>query len=525
MRFPTLLVFALLFLATAALGDRILLRDGRRFEGTLKSKSATEVVFETRFGVMRFPADEVVEIELGKTPRQEFDERWKGCTSAADFYALGVWADEAKIKAQARKAMKKARALDPEHEGANRWLGYVLHRGRWVTAKERDRLLAEEEAADMRKRGLVRHGDRWVSAEEKARLEAGLVYHEGRWMTPEEAKRAQGLVLYDGVWIEAHRARAQTHAAVVFEAAGAQGHVFLGPDFALAGPFDERFLAPIGAGLVRGRAWFDERFDCPSGIDLLGGRAAEFYVWGRADAHYLDSVEHLISLTTTAPKGWTEAVKRTHGFIYWDPFCLSSARVWGRPQEDLAGHCYHHWGHLLLNRHRYDGRLLPPWFDEGFAALVEYEVHGRNAVFCLGSPAAAEHIGPTATTKVETVFDTKLFRRGIWRETLITALENGDRRLTHFDHLARRQFGELSLIEIAMSMGIVSWLESRGEGTLERFHASLRKSAPRAPQRVLLKGAARQARYDAAFQEAVGSGWRGADRAWRSWFLEEERER
>ena len=81
------------------------------------------------------------------------------------------------------------------------------------------------------------------------------------------------------------------------------------------------------------------------------------------------------------------------------------------------------------------------------------------------------------------------------------------------------QRGQLTLVDIAMAMGILNWLEEAGEGTLERFHGALRKSAPDAPLRVSTKGADRQARYDEAFLAAVDLDWRAADKEWRAWFL------
>jgi len=65
----------------------------------------------------------------------------------------------------------------------------------------------------------------------------------------------------------------------------------------------------------------------------------------------------------------------------------------------------------------------------------------------------------------------------------------------------------------------VAWIEQRGQGSLRRFQESLKTSAPLAPQRVQVQTGTRQARYDAAFQEAVGMGWRAADKEWRTWFL------
>jgi len=517
-----LLLAACLLLALPATADVILLKDGRRFEGTVKKETKTEVVFTTDFGDMTFKASEVSRIERGQTKRQEFDARYKSAKTADELYELGVWAEENKLKSQARRAMRKAREKDPNHEGASRWLGLTKYKGQWLTEEELVEAKAREEVAEMRKRGLVQQEGRWVTLAEKEKLDAGLVYHDGKWMTPVEQKAAQGLVQVDGRWIHAHVARAREHGASVLAKAGVQGEVVLGPDHAVVGPFSREFLEDISAGLVTGREVFDEQFEAAPGLELLGGRAAEIYVWGRDSEHYTSTVDYLGGLTDTVPDGWAEVVKKTHGFMYWDPFCCSSARVKGRPDDHLAGHSYHHWGHLLLNRHRYDGRLLPPWFAEGYATAFEFQVHGRIDVMCLGKPASivTETGGRTSARKrtVEYVFDQKLVREGGWKDTLLKALQDGETKVPSFDDLARTQFGALTVLDIVMSSAICSWLQTH-EGALERFHASLRGSAPKAPQRVLFESPARHARYDAAFRAAVGMGWKQVDQEWRKWVL------
>ncbi len=223
---------------------------------------------------------------------------------------------------------------------------------------------------------------------------------------------------------------------------------------------------------------------------------------------------------STMPPGWADAIKKTHGFVYWDPFCLSSARVMGRPMDDLAGHSYHHWGHLLLNRTGYDGKLLPPWYDEGFSSLFEFKLHGRNALFCIAHQPGYDTGGATSTKRVEFTFDTKEFRKGTWAQALVEALEAKDPRIASFDKLAQKQIGELNMIDIAMGMAVTLWLDKQGEGAIRRFHDTLRATAPAPPQRVILKGIDRQGRYDKAFQAAVQLNWREADQAWRKWFLE-----
>jgi len=499
----------------------LLLKHGRRFEGTVKQQTQEKIVFVTRFGELTFPMSQVSSLERGRTTGQEFDERWKGCKTANEFHALGLWAEKQKLKPSARRAMKRAREIDAGHKGASTWLGLVKYKGQWMKPESRAALLVLAEEVEMRKRGLVRHGSEWVTLEEKSKLDAGLVYFEGHWLNPEEFKRAQGLELFDGKWVPTGVGSAVGHVQAVLSRAGVTGQVVHGTNAAVGGPFPRSFLQGITEGLDRGRTWFDGQFQTEEGVLLLGGQLAEFYVWDRNSKPYLETVDELVALTDTVPEGWAEAVKKTHGFLFWHPLCISSARVLGRPKDDLAGHSFHHWGHILLNRKGYDGRLLPPWLDEGFASLAEFHIHGRNAVFCIASPATVITDGPTSARKVEHVFDSKKFRRGAWRETLAhaLALESAVGGVPSFDKLAQKHFGQLTLIDIATSMGILSWLEDRGEGALERFHAALRKSAPAAPLRVMLKGADRQARYDEAFRAAVDLGWRAADKEWRAWFL------
>jgi hypothetical protein len=239
-------------------------------------------------------------------------------------------------------------------------------------------------------------------------------------------------------------------------------------------------------------------------------------LWNRDSAPYQATVEHFASLTKTVPEGWAALVKERHGFFWNDPYALSSARVWNRPDEDLVGHCVHHWGHMLLGRLGYDGRLLPPWYDEGFASLSEFRAFRRNAVFCR-SVATTKATTGTTTKKAATTFnfDQGLFREGAWKDTLRKALEA--QVVPSFDRLASLEVGQLELLDIACGMAIVQWLDEHSPEALSRFHASLRKSQPASPERVLdMKS--RGAQYDAAFQAATGLHWRAADQAWRAWF-------
>jgi hypothetical protein len=522
-------LLALAALCGAARADLLVTKDGRRLEGKVVAETAAAVRFQTGAGEIEVPRDQIASLERGRTRAEELAEREKTARTADEVFALVRFADENGMKAQAKRLVKRALALDPMHAGANQYVGNVLYKGAWMTPAERDRRAAADQEAEMLARGLVRWQDRWVTPEEQGHLARGEELVDGVWLSFPEAQRRRGLEEFQGQWLPRPEALARQDVAAVEKVVSLDLNVLVGPDAILAGPQDEAGLQAIAAGLAKGRAWFDATFQSKPGLELFGGRLAEFYMFEPSDA-YTGSVEHFAGLTKTVGEGWADAVKKTHGFLWWDPYPLSSARRWNRNPQDLVGHCYHHWGHLLLNRLGYDGHLLPPWFDEGLAAVLEYRSHGRNDVFCRGSrkeaPAGPSTGGfdprPKPSTKVgkggmlaRTVapFDPKAMQDGAW----LAALKAGLPQVPAFDTLASLQFDELETADIAAAMGIVSWLESRGDGALRRFLDELRKRAPKPPQRVLSTTWEREACYEAAFQAACKLGLKQADQAWREW--------
>ena len=508
------LLLVSLALVAGARADILHMKDGRQVEGKILSETSKKVRIRTRLGELEFPAADIERIERKKSPLEEFEERWAASKTAEDFFAVGKWADEAKMRKQARKAMKKAVELDPSHAGANTWLGFVEYKGEWMKPEERDRRMAADQKADMRERGLVLYRDRWVTPEEREKLEQGLVLHEGKWVPFAEAQRAKGLEEFQGEWISRAEALARTSAAEVAQRADERFAVVVNAEALLSGPLPEEDLSRIGEGVVRGRAWYQSLFGGEPGLGLLGGRLAEFYVFPRGSASYEATVEFFSTLSPTLPEGWAPVAKKAFGFWWVDPSALSSANQGHRGIDGLDGHCYHHWGHMLLNRTGYEGRLLPPWYDEAFASLCEFEVHGRNAVFCRAQTTVSTG---TNATRLSLGFDPKLVREGRWREVLKTSLEAN--RVLSIQKLAQLDFSELTVLDIATGMGILEWLASFGEEALPKFHAELRKAAPEAPLRVIASAGERGAAYDRAFTAVTGSGWREADRAWREWFL------
>lgn len=525
--FPLTALFVLVAFSGAARADVLLHKDGRRIEGTITSEKDGQIAIKTEFGEFTFPRADITTIEKGKTRWREFAERELTCKTAEDFFQLGEWARAKSMAKETKRSMLKALDLDPKHVGAHQHFGHVLYKGEWLTPTERDKRQKSDETAEMLTRGFVLFKDRWVTPEEKEHLERGEVLVDDKWIPFEAAQRLKGLAPFDGQWLPAPEAFARTHAADVEKLIGFRFNKLMTEDAFLCGPHSVDDLARIADWMKRGRGWFDAKFQSKPGLELFGNRLAEFYMFND-NAAYAATCAHFASLTKTVPEDWASVVEKTYGFMWWDPYPLSSARRWHRPMEDLAGHDLHHFGHLLLNRLGYDGRLLPPWFDEGVAAVFEYRSHGRNAVFCKGNkgppPAGPSTGGPApkrGDTKVKSKptntvflgFDDKALRAGNWKAVL--AANIGD--VPSFDRLASLQFDELQSADIAASMGIVEWLESLGEGTLRKFLDVLRQRAPPSPTRVLPNSVGRLLVYDEAFKAASGMSCQDADRAWREW--------
>jgi hypothetical protein len=519
-RGAALCALVLALAAPTSSADVVVLKDGRRIEGTLV-RDDDKVVVRTGLGELEFPRSAVKEIVRGKTPREEFAAREAAARTADDFAALGDWARERDLSSLAKKAWKRAVELDGDHAAARASLGFVKHGGEWLTLEQRDARVKQEDEAAQRAKGLVQHAGRWVTPEDKQRLEQGLVEVDGQWVTADEAKRLAGFELFAGAWMPRAEAVARGHAASASERAEVELQLATTAEALVAGPFEATYLTAVGQALLAGRAWFDRAYTVEPGLALYGGALAEFYVWQRDERPYVDTVDLFASWTPTASPAWAAAVKRVHGLYWFDPFPLSSARIAHRSEADLTGHCLHHLGHLAAGRLGYDGRLLPPWYDEAVAALCEFRVTQRNAVFCQARGETVREGGTVAQGKTVSRmdFDPAKIRSGQWLDVLLKGLEA--EAVPPLQVIAAKEFNELELVDIAAGMGVLSWLESRaapsGGSALAAFHAALRHKAPDLPLRVIEDSRQRAAAYDAAFQAAAGLFARDADQEWRRW--------
>jgi len=71
-----LLGWALVLVSGLCPADVLIMKDGRRIEGTVTAQDSTKVKIQTSFGDFEFPMTQVDRIEKGKTSAQSFDERF-----------------------------------------------------------------------------------------------------------------------------------------------------------------------------------------------------------------------------------------------------------------------------------------------------------------------------------------------------------------------------------------------------------------------------------------------------------------
>jgi len=142
--------------------------------------------------------------------KAEFEKK-KTSLDASDaqaHYDLALWAKANGLKTDYKRMLRKVIKIDRDHADARQLLGYEMFDGKWVTAREKERLLKKKEEADMAAKGLRKWKGEWHPAADVEKLEQGLfkveVNGQKQWVTEIEMERIeQGLVPYKGQWIKA----------------------------------------------------------------------------------------------------------------------------------------------------------------------------------------------------------------------------------------------------------------------------------------------------------------------------------
>ncbi len=148
-----------LALASAALADEVVLRNGSTFSGLVREEG-DRVVVEMDFGTMSFRKVDVRSISKGSDPYSEFETRSKAATEVKSLLELAVWAKEKGLGTKSTDLYRKILTLDPDQADARKALGYEKVAGQWLAGDEL-----------MVARGFVKVNGRWLIKETAERLQ------------------------------------------------------------------------------------------------------------------------------------------------------------------------------------------------------------------------------------------------------------------------------------------------------------------------------------------------------------------
>ena len=152
----------LFWAATPARADDILMKGGGRLSGTIVERTPAAITVEVDAGRITVPAAAVESIVPGASALATYEQRAQrlGTKDVTGWLDLGIWARDHDLSAAAQRAFEHVLLIDPGNALANRALGNVSVNGRWLSADEAKRAS-----------GLVRFEGEWMTqAEQQARL-------------------------------------------------------------------------------------------------------------------------------------------------------------------------------------------------------------------------------------------------------------------------------------------------------------------------------------------------------------------
>jgi hypothetical protein len=152
-----IVIIAIALAAVPVFADDVYLRGGGQITGEIITQSEDSVTVDIGGGTITARMSNVVRIEEGVSPLQEYRARAASIPAgdAEAWRELARWATGGALSSQAWEAYSQVVAILPDDQEANRALGRVQVDGRWVS-------------------------------EEESYLARGYVEFEGEWMNPGE---------------------------------------------------------------------------------------------------------------------------------------------------------------------------------------------------------------------------------------------------------------------------------------------------------------------------------------------------
>jgi hypothetical protein len=151
----------LLAVVHSAAADEVVLKNGSKLEGAVK-EAGNKVIVDVGSGTITVDRSEVVSISRPDELNREFDRRLASVSrdDADGYYQVYLWSKSQEgLKPQGDRLLRKIVEIDPNHEPSRKALGYVNHKGAWLTQDELKGAL-----------GLVQYNGGWVTAETAEKL-------------------------------------------------------------------------------------------------------------------------------------------------------------------------------------------------------------------------------------------------------------------------------------------------------------------------------------------------------------------
>jgi hypothetical protein len=147
----------ILGLARLCAADVIVFRDGRRLEGKIVGETEESLTVQVKYGEVVVPKRNVASIEKGPTSLEEYEKKSAAVEDDAKaHFELGQWCEQKGLEEEAKKEYLKALQGDPAYAPAGRALGYENVEGKWLSPDEAKKA-----------RGLVEFEGKWMPEKDR----------------------------------------------------------------------------------------------------------------------------------------------------------------------------------------------------------------------------------------------------------------------------------------------------------------------------------------------------------------------
>ena len=148
-----------LAMASAALADEVVLKNGSVFSGIVREEG-DRVVVEMDFGSMSFKKVDVRSVSRGtEDVLSQFQEKARAAFDVKSMVELAAWAKDKGLTARAAELYRKVLVIDPDQADARKALGFEKVNGVWLTGDDL-----------MTAKGYVKVSGRWMTKDMADRI-------------------------------------------------------------------------------------------------------------------------------------------------------------------------------------------------------------------------------------------------------------------------------------------------------------------------------------------------------------------